>query len=40
VVTFLGVTKAGQAHENVGAMKFKLLGDGVAQVDEFRRGIQ
>ena len=40
VVTIPGVTKASQAQENAGAMKFKLSGDEIRRLDELSQAIQ
>jgi aryl-alcohol dehydrogenase-like predicted oxidoreductase len=40
VVTIPGVTKASQAQENAGAMKFKLSGDEIGRLDELSQAIQ
>ncbi len=40
VVTIPGVTKASQAEENAGAMKFKLSGAEIAQLSELSQAIQ
>ena len=40
VVTIPGVTKASQAQESAGAMKFKLSGDEIARLDELSRAIR
>jgi aryl-alcohol dehydrogenase-like predicted oxidoreductase len=40
VVTIPGVTKASQAQENAGAMKFKLSGDKFTRLDELSQAIQ
>jgi aryl-alcohol dehydrogenase-like predicted oxidoreductase len=39
VVTIPGVTKASQAQESAGAMKFKLSGDDLSRLDELSRAI-
>ena len=40
VVTIPGVTKASQAQESAGAMKFKLTSDEIAQLNELSQAIQ
>ena len=40
VVTIPGVTKASQAQESAGAMKFKLSGDEIARLDKLSQAIQ
>jgi aryl-alcohol dehydrogenase-like predicted oxidoreductase len=39
VVTIPGATKARQAEESAGAMKFKLDADELSRLDELSRGV-